>query len=292
MSQALKAEMGYRRLTVQPITGALGAEISGVDLTRPLDDETRQEIIRAFHENLVIYFPEQKPLTPEQHLAFAAIFGPLMRIPHIFSVDGYPDLQIVRREADEPGTYVVGENWHTDSTFLERPPLCVVMRGVDIPDVGGDTFFANMYMGYEQLSPKMKEVLGGLKAVHSATKIFGSAMTDRQKVRSVRVMDTAEGDREIVHPVIRTHPGTGRKLVWVNRVYVRRFEGMTEEESRPLLEFLFNHCSRLEFTCRVRWRPNQVLVWDNRATWHKAIFDYPGRRRYLERVTIQGDRPV
>jgi taurine dioxygenase len=286
-----KAKVGYRRLRVRPVTGALGAEISGVDLSQPLDDEIEGEIRRALHEHFVIWFPEQPPLAPRQHLDFARLFGPLMLIPHIHSVDGHPELQIVRREAEESGTYVVGESWHTDSTFLERPPAAVVMRAIDIPEFGGDTLFANLLLAYEALSPRLRDLLGGLAAVHSATRIFGSEAKARARVYSIRDMDVAEGDREVTHPVICTHAATGRRLVFVNRTYARRFDGMTEDESRPLLEFLYGHCSRLEFTCRVRWRPNQVLVWDNRATWHKAIFDYPGKRRYLERATVAGDRP-
>jgi taurine dioxygenase len=287
----LAPEIGYRRLTVRPVTGALGAEIFGVDLTQPIDAETKREIIRAFHDHLVIWFPDQKPLAPEQHLAFAELFGPLTRIPHIFSIEGYPEIQIVRREANESGTYVVGENWHSDSTFLETPPLGVVMRAIDVPEFGGDTLFANMYLAYEALSDKMKAILATLKGVHSATRIFGSESKKREKRYDIPEMDVSFGDREVVHPVIRTHPGTGRKLIYINRTYLRRFEGMTEEESRGLLETLYAHCGRLEFSCRARWRKDQVLVWDNRATWHRAIFDYPGKRRYLERVTIAGDRP-
>lgn len=285
------APASFRRIAVAPLTGVIGAEITGVDLSGPLDAETQREILRAFHDHLVVYFPDQKALTPEQHVAFAGIFGPIMRILHIRHIEGHPDVQIISREANESGTYVIGENWHTDSTYLEKPPLAVVMRGVELPPVGGDTAFANLYLAYETLSPKMREVLAGLKAVHSATRIFGSESKKREKRYDLPDMDIALGDREMIHPVIHVHPRTGRRVVFVNRTFTRRFEGMTEDESRPLLEFLYNHCSRFEYTCRVRWRPNQLLVWDNRATWHKAIFDYPGHRRYMERVTVGGERP-
>ena len=271
-------------VTVHPLAGALGAEIRGIDLAKPLDDAARAAIFEAFQQHLVVYFPDQI-LTPEQHLEFSLMFGPHQPIPHIFSVDGYPELQIVRREASETDTYVVGGNWHTDSTYLEKPPAAVAMRAVDVPDVGGDTLFSNMYLAHEALSPKMREVLDGLRAVHSASRVFGSDSLKREKRYTMPKMDVDFGDQEAVHPVAPAHPVTGRRHLFVNKVYTRRFDGMTAEESRPLLEFLFEHIARPEFTCRVRWRNNQMLVWDNRATMHRAVPDYPGKDRYLERTT-------
>lgn len=292
------AELATRsRLAIKPLTGALGAEIGGVDLRRPIDDQTKRALRLALRDHLVIYLPDQD-VTREQHLAFASIFGPVMRIPHILSVEGHPDVQIVRRDATDVDTYVTGGNWHTDSTYLECPPGAVAMRGITIPDVGGDTMFANTYLAYEALSPAMQRMLGGLKAVHSASWLFGSEAQKRRKgyehtkaYAYVKDMDVAEGDREVLHPAVCSHPETGRKNVYVNRVYVRRFEGMTEDESRPILQYLFDHLAKPEFTCRVRWRKNQMLVWENRFSMHRAIGDYPGKDRYLERVTVGGPRP-
>jgi taurine dioxygenase len=288
----LGADTPYRSISVEPITGAIGAEIRGVDLSQPLGPDLRREIIRAFHENVVVYFPDQPVLTAEQHLAFASIVGPTMRIPHLFGVENYPDVQVIRREAAERETAVIGGNWHTDSTFLEAPPAAVVLRGVRIPGVGGDTMFANQYLAYEALSPKMKEVLGGLKAVHSASWLLGNAGKTRDKDYSgtIRRLDSAATEREVMHPVVCTHPATGRKFIFVNTVFTRRFDGMTVEESKPILDYLFAHCARLDFGCRVRWRQNQVLIWDNIASQHKAIGDYPGQDRELQRVTIAGER--
>ena len=271
MAQALlKTAPTYQRLTVAPLTGALGAEIGGVDLAKPIDAATHAEILAAFHEHQVIYFPDQK-LSHEQHLAFCRLFGDtIIRLPQVHCLDECPDLQIVRREATETDTYVVGENWHADSTFLDRPPLGIVMRAIEVPDHGGDTAFASMYRAYEALSPRMQALLGGLKAVHSGTWVFGSASKKRYSNPDV---DLAVGDREIVHPVVRTHPATGRKSLFINKVYVRRFEGMTEDESRPILQFLYDHIARPEFGCRVRWRNDQILIWDNRCTMHRAIAD-------------------
>lgn len=279
------------KLDIRPVSGALGAEIRGVDLTRPLDDAVRRAILDAFSEHLVIWFPDQA-LIPERHLEFSRLFGPHQPIPHIYSVDGYPELQIVKREATEEGTYVVGGNLHTDSTYLETPPAAVVMRAVDVPDVGGDTLFQNMYLAWETLSPKLQEVLLGLKAVHSGTWVFGSESRKRERGYIMRDMDEDFADAECVHPVAPVHPVTGRRHLFVNKVYVRRFDGMTAEESKPLLDYLYQHCGQAQFGCRVRWRPNQVLVWDNRATMHQAVPDYLGQYRYLERTTAGGGRPA
>jgi taurine dioxygenase len=291
MARALKSVAAGARLSISPIAGALGAEIGGADLAKPLDAETRRQILDALRDHLVIYFAGQA-LTPGQHLALSLVFGPHQPIPHIYSVEGYPELQIVRREAEERDTYVTGGNWHTDSTYLETPPAAVVMRAVDVPDYGGDTLFASMYAAYEALSEGMKKLLDGLRAVHSATAIFGSEAKKTGAKYAQPTMDTAFGDREVLHPVVCTHARSGRKHLFVNRVYTRRFEGMREDESRGLLQFLFEHCARPEFTCRVRWKKNQVLVWDNRASMHRAIPDYAGKYRYLERTTAGGPRPV
>jgi taurine dioxygenase len=169
------------------------------------------------------------------------------------------------------------------------------MRAVTVPEFGGDTGFLNMVAAYEALSPTMRSVLDGLGAVHSATRVYGSAYQAQDRRfsgASVKTdLDVAAGDREMVHPLVCTHPGSGRRFLYVNRVYVQRIHGMTEEESRPLLQFLYDHCSKFELTCRVRWAPDQVLVWDNRATMHKAIPDYVGRARLMTRTTIAGPRP-
>jgi alpha-ketoglutarate-dependent taurine dioxygenase len=292
LKSRVRSPSEYRCITVAPLTGAMGAEIRGVDLARPLDRDTREEILAAFQDYLVVYFPDQ-PLDNEQHQAFAKIFGKdLMRIPQLTSLADCPDVQIVAREAAETETYVVGGNWHTDSTWMDKPPLCVVMRAVEVPDYGGDTAFSNQYLAYEMLSQKLKDLLGQLSAVHSASFLFGSAYLQRKKRYNRAFVDPELGDREHVHPVVCTHPASGRPFLYVNRIFVKRFDGMTEAESKPLLEFLFEHADRPEFGCRVRWRKDQVLVWDNRATHHKAIADYPGAARQMLRVTVEGPPPV
>ncbi|SEB14556.1 TauD/TfdA family dioxygenase [Variovorax sp. YR216] len=284
----------FKRIEVRPLNSTIGAEIHGVDLTRRLDDDTWREILQAFHDYLVIYFPDQ-PISHDQHLAFSERFGSLMDIPQLHKAEGYDMIHLIKRDADDTGR-VIGESWHADSTYFEQPPAAVVMRAVTVPEFGGDTGFLNMYAAYETLSPALRTVLDTLKAVHSATRIYGSAYHAQKRkfsANNARVdLDIEAGDRETVHPLVCTHPGSGRRHLYVNPVYVQRFEGMTEAESQPLLRFLYDHCARFEHTCRVRWRKDQVLIWDNRCAMHKAIPDYIGRARYMTRTTIAGPRPA
>ena len=290
MLEPVQSQQTFRRIAVRPLTGALGAEISDVDLARPLDEETRREIFAAFRDYLVVYFPDQ-PMSHEAHLTFARLFGRVIQLPQIFPVPECPDLQMIRRDADAKGR-VVGETWHTDSTFLERPPYCVVMRALEVPPSGGDTAFSNLYLAYDALSPKMKEILCGLRAVHTAARLFGSQQaTNLNRSFKFPEIKAGEGDKEITHPVVCTHPISGRKFIYVNNVFVHRFDGMTEEESAPLLQYLFDHCAKVDFTCRVRWHKDQLLIWDNRATYHRAIADYDGCARHMVRATVEGPRP-
>ena len=293
MAAVPQTATSYRHIDVRPLTGSMGAEIHGVDLSQVLTDATWQEIEAAFHQHLVIYLPNQD-ITHEQHLQFARRFGPLQTLPQLLSVEGAEELQIIRREASDTGR-IIGENWHTDSTYLERPPAAVVMRSISVPDYGGDTGFLNVCQAYDMLSPAYKKMLEGLNAVHSASRTFGSAAKNHEKqfdAKNARTdLDVNFGDRECLHPIVATHARSGRKFLYVNRVYVQRIEGMTVEESAPILNYLYEHTSRFELTCRVRWSNNMVLVWDNRATMHKAIADYQGKYRYLVRATVAGPRP-
>ena len=283
----------FERLQVRPMNSTIGAEIRGVDLSRPLDDATWQEVRQAFADYLVVYFPDQ-PLTHDQHLAFSERLGPVMAMPQLHSVEGHAAIHIIKRDADD-NSRVIGESWHADSTYFESPPAAVVMRAVTVPEFGGDTGFLSMYAAYETLSSKLRSILDTLNVVHSATRIYGSAYHAQKKkfsARNAKVdLDIEDGDREQIHPAVCTHPVSGRRFLYLNQVYVQRFEGMTEPESQPLLRFLFDHCARFENTCRVRWQKDQVLIWDNRCAMHKAIPDYIGRARYMTRVTIAGTPP-
>jgi taurine dioxygenase len=277
----------FERIQVMPVSPAVGAEITGVDISQTLDDQTVAEIRAALLEHLVVFFRDQI-LTPESLLAFARRFGTLSRYPFVKGMDDYPDVvEVVKRE-DEIHNF--GGIWHSDTTYLECPPLGSVLYAVEIPPVGGDTLFANMYLAYETLSDGMKEFLDGLKAVNSAQKT--DAAVGRLKRASERPGGEDPSAVEAVHPVVRTHPETGRKALFVNRGHTVKIDGFTEEESRPILEYLYAHQTWPEFTCRFRWTPGAVAFWDNRPAQHNAINDYQGHRRVMHRVTLAGDRPV
>jgi len=281
-----------RLIDVRPMAGALGADIYDIDLARPLDDATFAAIERAFHEHLVLFFHDQR-LTPEQHIDFTRRFGPLSRSPYIKHMDEYPDIIAVLKEADERNISTFGNAWHSDFSFMEQPPLGSVLYGREVPSHGGDTLFANMYLAYDALSEGMRRLLDPLNAMHSGRPYgVGGLPKDLKVSRSIGIVrDDPEADREIAHPVVRVHPKTGRKALFVNQIYTTRFEGMTEAESRPLLQFLYRHAIRPEFTCRLRWRTGDLAMWDNRSAMHYAINDYDGQRRLMHRTTIVGERP-
>jgi alpha-ketoglutarate-dependent taurine dioxygenase len=287
------AEAQAAGIRLERMTGALGARVYGVDLRRPLGQAQRDAILRAFDQHLLLTFPGQEALSPEEHMAFSENFGPHQDLPHIPLVDGYPKLQRVEAEVTHVKGQVAGQNWHSDSTFLPAPPLGVAMRAVELPDYGGDTAFVNMCLVYETLSPALQQMLSGLRAVHSATRLFGTASRERAVQVSMRSnIQEGVGDKEQTHPVVRTHPRTGRKGLFVNKVYTQRFEGWTAEESAPLLQYLYSLFDKPEFGTRISWHTNMMLLWDNRFTQHRAIFDYAGQRRLLVRTTIQGETPA
>jgi taurine dioxygenase len=281
------------QIEIRPMAGALGADIVDVDLSRPLDETTFGAIERALHEYLVIFVHGQT-LTPEQHLALTRRFGPISRSPYIKHMDAYPDIIAVLKEAGERKISTFGNAWHSDFSFLEEPPMGSVLYAREVPSHGGDTLFANMYAAYEALSPGLRRVLDGLNAIHTGKPYgIGGVPQDLAVSRSIGIeRNNPEADREIAHPVVRVHPATGRRALFVNSIYTTRFEGMTAAESRPLLDFLYAHATQPEFTCRLRWRAGDLAVWDNRCTMHYAVNDYDGQRRLMHRTTIKGERPV
>jgi taurine dioxygenase len=274
------------RIDVRPIAGSLGAEISGADLAKDLDGETVAAIRRAWLEHLVVFFREQA-LTPAQFLAFGRRFGEPIEYPFVKGLPETPEVIPVLKLEHEAVNF--GGIWHSDTTYLERPPMASMLIAREVPPAGGDTEFANMYLAYETLSDGMKRLLDPLVAVNS------SALADVSKTREDRVKDSARSDaaKQYVaeHPVVRVHPETGRKALYVNVAHTERFSGMTREESLPLLSYLYRHQVRPEFTCRFRWAPGSIAFWDNRCAQHNAINDYPGRRRLMHRLTLAGDRP-
>jgi taurine dioxygenase len=273
-------------LEVRPLAGAVGAEIAGVDLSDDLDDETIAAIRRIWLDYLVIFFRDQN-LTPAQFLAIARRFGQPIEYPFVRGLDGFPEVTPVVKLEHERVNF--GGLWHSDTAYLETPPMGTMLIARELPPYGGDTLFSNMYLAYETLSPGLRRLLDGLVAINS------SAKADVTKTREDRVRDSARADarREYVaeHPVVRTHPETGRKALYINGGHTVRFAGMTEAESAPLLRFLFAHQRRPEFTCRFRWQPESLAFWDNRCAQHNPINDYHGFRRVMHRVTLAGDRP-
>lgn len=278
--------MRYETIAVEPIAGALGAEIHGVDLSRDLSDQTVAEIRQALLEHLVVFFRDQD-ITPDQQLAFGRRFGEVIEYPFVKGLEGYPLITPVVKLEHE--TVNFGGVWHSDTTYLEEPPMATILLAREVPDFGGDTLFANQYLAYETLSEGMKRMLDGLYAVSSSTK------ADASRTREDRMRDApgakAGGVLEAEHPVVRTHPETGRKALYVNIAHTTRFRDMTEEESAPLLNYLFQHQARPEFTCRFRWRKGSIAFWDNRCAHHNPVNDYHGKRRVMHRITLKGDRP-
>jgi len=276
---------GYRTICVEPIAGSLGAEISGIDLAGRLSDETLAELRRAWLDHLVVFFRDQQ-LAPAQFLAFARHVGEPVEYPFVRGIDGFPEIITVSKLPHE--TVNFGGIWHSDTAYLERPPMATMLLAREVPPHGGDTLWANMYAAYDALSPALQQMLEGLRAVNS------SALADVSKTREDRIRDAGtRDDREYVaeHPVVRTHPETGRKALYVNVAHTARFTGMTDDESRPLLRFLFEHSVRPEFTCRFRWRVGSLALWDNRCAMHNPINDYHGYTRTMHRITLAGDVP-
>jgi taurine dioxygenase len=274
-------------LEVRRSAGALGAEISGIDLAQALPDEVVAALRRTWLEHLVLFFRDQ-PLTAVQFMAFAGRFGEPVEYPYLKGIEGFPRITEVKKLEHERINF--GGVWHSDTTYLENPPMASLLLAREIPPFGGDTLFANMYLAYETLSERMRRLLEGLTAVNS------SAKADASKTREDRIRsDGREGARgELVaeHPVVRTHPETGRMALFVNPGHTVRFGGMTEEESQPLLEFLFRHQVRPEHTCRFVWQPGSIALWDNRCAQHNPINDYHGFRRVMHRITLAGTRPA
>jgi len=274
------------RIEVRPVAGALGAEIVNIDLAHDPGDEAIDAIRRAWLEHLVVFFRDQT-LAPQLFLQFARRFGEVIEYPFVKGIEGFPEITPVIKLESEKTNF--GGLWHSDTAYLDQPPMATMLIAREVPPFGGDTLFANMYLAYETLSEGMRRMLDGLVAVNS------SAKADVTRTREDRVRDGAKQDAKqqyvAEHPVVRTHPETGRKALYVNFGHTVRFKDMTEEESGPILHYLFQHTARPEFTCRFRWQAGSVALWDNRCTQHNPINDYHGYRRVMHRVTLAGDRP-
>ncbi len=270
----------YDHIAVEPISTALGAVIQGVDCASELPQSVIDEVRAVWLKHLVVFFPDQV-MTPEQQLAFARRFGKPAEYPMVQGLDETPEVVAVVKLPHEQ--YNFGGIWHADTTYLQVPPIGALLLAREIPPVGGDTLFANMYMAYETLSEGMKQMLTELKVVQSSAKAGAArSRADRLEAASAPEPDVLEA----AHPVVRIHPETGRKTLFVNYGHSVRFQGMTEEESEPVLSYLFRHQTRPEFTCRFQWAVGSMAMWDNRCTQHNPINDYHGFRREMHRVSI------
>lgn len=274
----------YSHIDVHPVSGALGAEITGVDISLPLDAEVVSEIRKALLNHLVIFFQNQV-ITPQQQLNFAVQFGVPMEYPQL---KGLPECPLVTEVIKlEHETMNFGGVWHSDTTYLQQPPMASMLYAIEIPPYGGDTLFSNQYMAYETLSDGLKKTLSELVAVNTSSKPEVS-MTREDRMREagmeLNILSAS-------HPAVRTHPETGSKALYVNKAHTTHFKDWTELESKSLLEFLFHHQVRTEFTCRFSWEKNSLAFWDNRCVQHNPVNDYQGFRRIMHRVTIAGGKP-
>jgi taurine dioxygenase len=263
------------------MSGTTGAEIDGIDLSVPLCGATIAEIRGVLAQYGVVVFRDQT-LTPEQHIATARRFGEINVNRFFAHADGYPEIALVAKEPDQ--TANIGGGWHTDHSYDTEPALGSMLYAREVPLCGGDTLFASMYAAYDALSDGLKQTLGGLRAVHSSRHVFG---IERPAMQG-RIGNPELATQDAVHPVVITHPDSGKPALYVNPGFTLRFNGWTEAESRSLLSYLYQHAARPEFTCRLRWRNGSLAFWDNRSTWHYALNDYHGQRRLMHRITIAG----
>ena len=276
----------YNTIEVNPLGGALGAEISGIDLNEAISDEQLTEVRQVFGQYAVIFFRNQN-LTPENEIRFAKRWGEINTNRFFSSVEGYPQIALVVKEPDQKNN--IGGSWHTDHSYDIAPALGSMLFAHEVPISGGDTVFASMYKAYETLSDGLKSTLSNLRARHSSVHVFGAARAANGNDDTVgRIKNPEAATQEAIHPVVISHPETGRRSLYVNPGFTLGFEGWSDEESKPLLEYLYAHAARPEFTCRFQWKAGSIAFWDNRATWHLAVNDYQGHRRMMHRITIEG----
>lgn len=274
-------EITAQRLRKTPLTGACGAVLHDVDLSRGVDEALFQGIHDALMEHGVVFFRDQH-ITREQHKAFGRLFGELHYHPAAPGPEGHPEILVIH--ADEKSKYAAGQGWHSDVSCDEEPPMGSILYLTTVPETGGDTLFSNMCAAYEALSERMKRMLEGLTAIHSGRHVYqGRYNVPKEKMQ--REYPESE------HPVIRTHPVTRRRALFVNSGFTTHIVGMKPRESRAILDYLYQHIALPDFQCRFKWEPNSIAFWDNRCVQHHAVFDYYPQVRHGERVTVKGDKP-
>ncbi|NKC14282.1 MAG: TauD/TfdA family dioxygenase [Gammaproteobacteria bacterium] len=277
--------MVERNLTISPTGGGVGAFVEGIDIAAGLDAPSVAALRSGLGEYGVLFFRGQH-LRPEQHIRFAEQFADINVNRFFKAVDGYARVAEVRKEPDQSRN--IGGAWHTDHTYDVKPAMGSILLAKEVPESGGDTLFANMYSAYESLSDGLQQTLAGLKAVHTSRHAFGAQARYHRDMNG-RLGNPQAATQDAVHPVVITHPISGRKALYVNQAFTVRFDGWTQEESKPLLEMLYAHGARPEHTYRFSWKPGSIAFWDNRASWHYALNDYHGQRRLMHRITLEGE---
>lgn len=282
----------YHQITVNKVAGALGAEVEGIELHKPLTANLKADLKKALNDHSVLVFRNQS-LEPQSHMVLAEVFGKIEAHPIVKGLPDYPNVLQIVKEPGAPTRF--GEVWHSDNSYLERPTSISILRSLEVPPYGNDTLLTSTYASYDTLSEGMKATLLKLKAVHSAKRAFSveghrkENFDEKEGKMAYMVNDILT--QETLHPVVCTHPDTGRPALYINSMFTLRFDGWTEEESKPLLDFLFHHIARPEYSCRIVWAPGTVLMWDNQCTQHIALGDNWEHRRIMQRVTVQGPRP-
>ncbi len=283
------APRDYRHFSVAPAAGSIGAEVTGIDLARACD-EALEEFEQALTDHIALMVRDQD-LSPGDQVAFARRLGRAMPWPYARQMEDFPEItELVQDVSDR---YAFGGTWHSDSCNFERPPKYTLAYAVECPPVGGDTAFANQYLAWETLDEALKAELAGVRCVNSSALAYGTAPLESevQDNTATPIVYSHEQFHEVLHPLCRTHPVTGSRALYTNGSFTARFEGRTQQESLPMLRRLWEHSVTPDFTCRLRWRPRSLAIWDNRCCLHYAHSDYPGHRRHLRRIVIEGERP-
>ena len=270
-------------MQITPLTGTIGAEVLDVDIR---EGACFDDLFEAFKTYSVLVIRSQTNVTPEDHLIFAKRFGPINVNRFFKPVDGFPEIATVVKEKDQKEA--IGEGWHTDHSYDAEPAMGSLLRAIEVPPYGGDTLFVSMAAAYDGLSKPLQRILEGMSAWHSSRHVFGAAAQDSEANRSGRLSNTKAAVQDVRHPVVIRHPFSGRKCLFVNPVFTTQIDGLAASESDAILNMLYTHCQQPEFQARVRWGAGDITIWDNRATWHKAINDYHGFRRYMNRITVEG----
>ena len=276
----------YSTINVKPLSGNIGAEIDGVNLKK-ISEEQFKEIKIVFGKYGVIFFRNQN-LSPEEEIIFAELWGEININRFFTNLEGYPKIALVSKEPDQKKN--IGGAWHTDHTYDLEPAMGSILFAHQVPKKGGDTLFSSMYAAYETLSDGLKDTLKNMYGRHSSRHVFGTSRAERNDDTVGRIINSDKAKQDAIHPVVITHPQTGKKALFVNPTFTLGFDGWSDEESKPLLSYLYSHATKPEFTCRFKWEEGSIAFWDNRSTWHLAVNDYHGERRLMHRITINGTR--